>query len=74
MVANVLFMSLGALQAKMDEFSKNMDEFYYLPELLDLCQPSVHLIAHRRYDIINWYHSFLIEQSLCPYLCINFIA
>ena len=53
--------------------SKEFNRFF-LPEFLDHGQPSLNLVAHRRYDIVNWHHIFFIDQSFGPDLGVYFVT
>ena len=56
------------------ETSDTVTESIDLPELCDLCESSIDLIAHRWDHIVNWNHAFLIDKSFSPDLRIDFIA
>lgn len=45
-----------------------------LPELRNLRQPSIHLIAHGRHNIIDGYHTLLIDESFAPDLGVDLVA
>ena len=45
-----------------------------LPELCDLCESSIDLVAHRRDHIVHWNQAFLIDKSFSPDLCIDLIS
>lgn len=71
-VAKVVFISFGALHSPL-LVSLEKNELRNLPELFDLREASIYLVAHGGHHVIDWNHAFLIDQGLAPDLRVHFV-
>lgn len=62
------------LWCRMNDCGKSCIHVLWCPKLRNLCESTFDLITHCRYHIIAWYLAFLVDNSLSPYLSIDFIS